>query len=165
MKIYSEPGRGTTVKLYLPRRHGAKAGAPVRPPETGPVPEGDPGEIILVVEDDAGVRRVAVEALRDLGYTVLHADGAESALTLIEANAGVTLLFTDVVMPVTSGKELADAARRLRPDLRVLYTTGYTRNAIVHNGVVDADVQLLGKPYSLDQLARKVRQVIAAPAA
>lgn len=165
VKIYSEPGNGTAVKIYLPRRRGDGTEAPARTADTGPVPEGNAGEIILVVEDDAGVRRMAVEALRDLRYTVIHADGAERALQLIEGNPGIALLFTDVVMPETSGKQLADAARQRKPDLRVLYTTGYTRNAIVHNGVVDADVQLLGKPYTLEQLARKVRQVISSEAA
>ncbi|WP_430910478.1 CHASE3 domain-containing protein [Methylobacterium sp. sgz302541] len=165
VKIYSEPGNGTAVKIYLPRRRGDGTEAPVRTADTGPVPEGNAGEIILVVEDDAGVRRMAVEALRDLRYTVIHADGAERALQLIEGNPGIALLFTDVVMPETSGKQLADAARQRKPALRVLYTTGYTRNAIVHNGIVDADVQLLGKPYTLEQLARKVRQVISSEAA
>lgn len=111
------------------------------------------------------MRRMAVEALRDLRYTVIHAAGGAQALRILDNHPGVALLFTDVVMPEMSGRELADAARERHPNLRVLFTTGYTRNAIVHNGIVDADVQLLGKPYTLEQLARKVRQVIAAKAA
>ncbi|WP_236960160.1 CHASE3 domain-containing protein [Methylobacterium durans] len=165
VKIYTEAGRGTSVKIYLPRLVGSEA-APAQSGTVGAkIPEGDPREIILVVEDEDGVRRMAVEALRDLSYTVIHATGGTQALRILDENPEISLLFTDVVMPEMSGKELADAARLRRPDLRVLYTTGYTRNAIVHNGVVDADVQLLGKPYTLEQLARKVRQVIAAQAA
>ncbi|MDR7036924.1 signal transduction histidine kinase/CheY-like chemotaxis protein [Methylobacterium sp. BE186] len=165
VKIYSEAGSGTSVKIYLPRLVVAEVAASDAGLRDIPVPEGDPRHIILVVEDEDGVRRMAVEALRDLSYTVIHATGGAHALRLLEEHPEVSLLFTDVVMPEMSGKELADAARLRRPDLRVLYTTGYTRNAIVHNGVVDADVQLLGKPYTLEQLARKVRQVIAAQAA
>ncbi|GJE41831.1 CHASE3 domain-containing protein [Methylobacterium soli] len=160
VKIYSEPNHGTTVKIYLPRLVGpvpAPAGRQVH----ADIPEGHPGEIILVVEDEDNVRRMAVEALRDLRYTVIHASGPAEALRLLDRQGEIALLFTDVVMPDMSGKELADAVRRLRPGLPVLYTTGYTRNAIVHNGIVDSDVQLLGKPYTLEQLARKVRTVLA----
>ncbi|WP_336486707.1 CHASE3 domain-containing protein [Methylobacterium nigriterrae] len=161
VKIYSEPGRGTTVKIYLPRHTGTVPSAGGRAVHVD-IPEGHPGEIVLVVEDEDAVRRVAVEALRDLRYTVIHARNGREALQLLDTHGAVALLFTDVVMPEMSGKELADAAHRIRPGLPVLYTTGYTRNAIVHNGIVDADVQLLSKPYTLDQLARKVRQVLAA---
>ena len=163
VKIYSEPERGTSVKIYLPRIVGAEIAA--AGPADVAIPEGDPRQIILVVEDEDGVRRMAVEALRDLRYTVIHAAGGAQALRILDNHPGVALLFTDVVMPEMSGRELADAARERHPNLRVLFTTGYTRNAIVHNGIVDADVQLLGKPYTLEQLARKVRQVIAAKAA
>jgi signal transduction histidine kinase/CheY-like chemotaxis protein len=157
--IYSEIGVGTTVKLYLPRTHLAESEDAAAAPETETF-AGDPATIILVVEDDERVRTLSVASLRELGYTVLHASGGRHALDLMAANAGVALLFTDVVMPEMSGKVLADEARTRNPALKVLYTTGYTQNAIVHNGVLDADARLLLKPYSLNELARKVRAVL-----
>ncbi|HRO02537.1 MAG TPA: ATP-binding protein, partial [Terricaulis sp.] len=160
VSIYSELGVGTTIKLYLPRTNLAEQElAPVAAiSEEGLT--GDPAVVVLVVEDDDRVRNLSVAALRDLGYTVLHASSGPAALTVLEANPGVSLLFTDVVMPEMSGRVLADEAKKRNPDLKVLYTTGYTQNAIVHNGVVDADARLLLKPYSLADLARKVRAAL-----
>ena len=159
LKIYSEPGEGTTVKLYLPRSQGAvqeSADASV-PAE---LPRGHAHEIILVAEDENGVRLTTVEVLRDLGYTVIHAaDGAE-ALRLLEEHGGATLLLTDVVMPGMNGRELSDRACAQYPGLKVLFTTGYTRNAIVHDGRLDPDVALLPKPFTTAQLATQVRQAI-----
>lgn len=158
--IYSEPGHGTTVKLYLPRtalEEGAEAGPAAIDAET---PAGDPGTIILVVEDDERVRLLSVAALRELGYTVVHAENGAKALEKLENKPAIALLFTDVVMPEMSGRALADEARRRHPTIKVLYTTGYTQNAIVHNGVVDADARLLLKPYTLADLARKVRTAL-----
>jgi CheY-like chemotaxis protein len=106
------------------------------------------------------VRQLTADTLMRLGYRVLQADSAREALRQLERNAEVELLFTDIVMPDKNGRELADEARRLRPGLRVLFTTGYTRNAIVHNGILDAGVNLIVKPYSIDQLARKLREVL-----
>jgi PAS domain S-box-containing protein len=155
VKIYSEPGDGTTVKIYLPRLFGAaeqKAAAADSPA----IPTGDGSVTVLVVEDDAGVRNHAIESLRELGYMVIAADGAETALALIEAHPEIGLLFTDVVMPGMNGRRLSEEAVRRKPSLKVLFTTGYTRNAIVHNGMLDPGVNLLGKPFTLDQLARKI---------
>nr|WP_244479582.1 response regulator [Methylobacterium sp. Leaf111] len=129
------------------------------------LPEGSAREAILVVEDEDGVRDLAVAALRDLRYTVIHAEGAKDALQKLDTHPEIALLFTDVVMPEVNGRELAQAVHERRPDLPVLFTTGYTRNAIVHNGLVDADVQLLAKPYTLEQLALKVRQAMVREAA
>ncbi|MCE4222924.1 response regulator [Methylobacterium sp. C25] len=163
VKIYSEPGTGTTVKIYLPRLAGpAEVVAPKATGRAAAVPEGSPTEIILVVEDEPAVRRLTVEVLRDLNYTVIHAEGGATALRLLDAHPDIALLFTDVVMPEMNGRQLVDAARLRRPDLKVLFTTGYTRNAIVHNGVIDADVKLIGKPFTLEGLAHKVREAIAA---
>ena len=159
VKIYSEVGVGTTVKLYLPRLVGAAVPA-VADGDAAPVPGGDAAELILVVEDEAGVRAVSVESLRELGYRVIEADGAAAALRLLEAHPDVALLFTDIVMPEVNGAKLAEAARALRPDLKVLFTTGYTRNAVVHNGVVDPGVALIGKPFTFEALAAKVRSVL-----
>jgi signal transduction histidine kinase len=162
IKIYSEPGQGTTVKLYLPRFLGAGAPA-IRIESMSVVPTGNALQIILVVEDESRVRRLTVEMLRELGYTVLEADGAASALRLLEAGPDVNLLFTDIVMPEVNGRQLADEAQRNDAALKVLFTSGYTSSAIVHNGVLDDGVQLISKPFTLEQLANKVRGVLDAP--
>ena len=159
VKIYSEPGVGTTVKLYLPRSQAAAATpGPAAAPAVSP--RAIEGEVVLVVEDEASVRQVSVEALRDLGYTVIHAPDGARALIALDAQPRFDLLFTDIVMPDMNGRELADEATGRRPEVRVLYTTGYTRNAIVHNGVLDAGVAFLPKPFTFSQLATKVRQVL-----
>ncbi len=159
VSIYSELGQGTTVKLYLPRAAGTPAPEPqVQPEATGGT------ETVLLVEDDEGVRRTAREHLLALGYTVLEAENGPLALEQLKANPGVELLFTDVVMPGgMTGRELADAALKLRPDLHVLYTSGYTENAIVHHGRLDSGVLLLAKPYRRADLARAVRAALLAP--
>ena len=159
LKVYSEVGQGTTVKIYLPRFVGQLEAIPALPMRAEMQP-GRPEEVVLVVEDEERVRELAVATLRELGYSVIHAHDAISALRQLDAHPEVTLLFTDIVMPGVNGRKLADEAVRRRPDLRVLFTTGYTRNAVVHNGVLDAGVDLLGKPYGLDQLAAKVRDVL-----
>ena len=160
IKIYSEVGAGTTVKIYLPRLTGdAKE---VKPATIEPVRTGDRSEIILVVEDDSLMRRLTSEALHELGYTVFDSDSAANALAIIDREPKVTLLFTDVVMPDINGKKLADEAFRRRPGLKVLFTTGYTANAVVHGGVLDAGVNFISKPFTLDQLASKVRAVLDA---
>jgi CheY-like chemotaxis protein len=159
VKIYSEAGHGTTVKIYLPRHHGvaeaADAPAPART-----TPRGEKKETILIVEDDVRVRTLTADTLKELGYSVLEADGAAAALRQLDRNRNVDLLFTDVVMPGANGRHLADEARRRRPQLQILFTTGYTRNAVVHNGVLDPGVELIVKPYSIDRLARKVRDLL-----
>ncbi|MBX3577703.1 MAG: CHASE3 domain-containing protein [Rhizobiaceae bacterium] len=157
VKIYSEPGNGTTIKIYLPRHVGDAEQTPAAPAAR---PQVAPTETILVVEDDERVRVGTVEALRDLGYTVLHADGGEAALKTLDATPGVALLFTDIVMPGMSGRQLADAATARHPALKVLYTTGFTRNAVVHNGVLDNGVNFIAKPFTIDQLARKLRDIL-----
>ncbi len=161
VKIYSEPGQGTTVKIYLPRllAHQAQE-AEEEPPRD--LPRGEAGEVVLVVEDEPIVRQFTVDALTELGYRALEADGAAAALRLLDAHPEVTLLFTDIVMPDTNGRTLADEALRRRPGLRVLFTTGYTRNAVVHNGVLDPGTHLLGKPFTVEQLAAKLREVLEA---
>ncbi len=159
VSIYSEPGEGTTVKLYLPRFTGPAVETRSADSE-GPIPEGHADEIILVVEDEQRVRHFSVDALRELGYTAISAGDGNEALQLLAENPSVCLLFTDVVMPEMNGRRLADEARAIKSSLKVLYTTGYTRNAVVHNGMLDAGVAFLPKPFTIEQLARKVRDVI-----
>jgi PAS domain S-box-containing protein len=157
--IHSEPGQGTTVSLYLPRLLSAKSEEAVAeaPRE---LPRGEAQEVVLVVEDEAVVRQFTVDALAELGYRVLEADGAAAALRLLDGHPEVALLFTDVVMPDTNGRRLADEALRRRPGLRVLFTTGYTRDAVVHDGVLEPGVHLIGKPFSVEELAAKLREVL-----
>jgi CheY-like chemotaxis protein len=161
VKIYSEVGQGTAVKIYLPRYFGAAEVAAASQAAVD-LPRGRPGELILVVEDEDQVRRMSVDALQELGYEVIEAGGGEEALGHVRARDDIRLLFTDVVMPDINGRQLADKARALRPELPVLYTTGYTRNAVVHNGVVDSDVFFIPKPFTIEQLARKLRAVLDA---
>ena len=161
VKIYSEVGQGTTVKIYLPRLTGTAAEAADDGAATSLV-LGDRRELILVVEDEPAVRQFSVDALTELGYRVLEADGAAAALRLIDAHPEIVLMFTDVVMPDVNGARLAEMARAKRPDLKVLFTTGYTRNAVVHNGVLDPGVELIGKPFSLEALSEKLRAVLDA---
>jgi signal transduction histidine kinase/ActR/RegA family two-component response regulator len=163
IKIYSEIDRGTTVKIYLPRRVGvtdARSGAA----GALPIPHGSVNDTILVVEDDEHVRTMTAESLHELGYTVLQAASGIEALLLLEENPAVDLIFTDIVMPQMSGRQLADVVQEKWPTIRILYTTGYTRNAIVHNGVLDHGVSLLAKPFSLEQLAHKIRELLNVPA-
>ena len=157
IKIYSEPGDGTTIRMYLPR--STQSEDRLAEPGFGPVTGGT--ETILVAEDDEEVRTTVVEMLGDLGYSVLKAKDAASALTVIESGAAIDLLFTDVVMPgPLRSADLARKARERLPGLAVLFTSGYTENSIVHDGRLDAGVDLLSKPYSREALARKVRQVL-----
>ena len=153
------PGQGATIKLYLPRYDGAAA------PEadTQAAAAAGRGELILVVEDEEGVRRVSVTALQELGYRVLETDKPSEALRLLDENPDVALLFTDVALPETSGKRLADEALIRRPGLSVLFTTGYTSDAIMHHGQLDPGVDLVAKPFTLDILAAKVRELLDRP--
>ena len=156
--VYSEPGVGTSVKLYFPRYHGGLT--PASESQERLAPLGHEEEVILVVEDNADVRAYSVSVLTELGYSVLEAEDPEAALNILRRPKRIDLLFTDVVLPGKSGRELADLARQLRPDLRVLFTTGYSRNAIIHHGRLDAGVQLISKPFTFEGLAARVRDVL-----
>jgi len=157
VKIYSEIGRGTTVKLYMPRSTALEE--PIGPVEPQQAVGGT--ETILVAEDDEAVRATVVEMLGGLGYRVLKAPDAASALAVIDSGVPIDVLFTDVVMPGTlRSPDLARMARERLPNLAVLFTSGYTENAIVHGGRLDPGVELLGKPYTRERLARRIRQVL-----
>jgi signal transduction histidine kinase len=163
LKIYSELGEGTTVKVYLPRMLGKPLGD--EESSEAVAPEGTLAETVLVCEDDDDVRAYSVEVLRELGYRVLEASDGPSALRLLEREDGqVDLLFTDVVLPSgMTGAELAKQARSLRPALKILFTTGYARNAIVHQGRLDSGVELITKPFSYTDLAGRVRDILDKP--
>ncbi|OCW58546.1 PAS domain S-box protein [Hoeflea olei] len=158
INIYSEPGHGTTVKLYLPRVHGEEEADTT--PVAGPAKGGT--ETILVVEDDDDVRATVVATLTDLGYRVLTARDAQAGLAVIESGLEVDVLFTDVVMPGTlKSPEMAKIAQANHPDLVVLFTSGYTENSIVHGGKLDAGVELLSKPYTREALDGRIRHLLA----
>jgi PAS domain S-box-containing protein len=160
VKIYSEEGQGTTVKLYLPRAPSAEAVQGAAPEAAAP--RAPRGEGILVVEDDPDLRETVKGMLTRLGYTVTVAPDGPAALAEIDKGIRVDLLFTDVVMPQgMSGRQLADEAQRRRPGLKVLFTSGYTQNAIVHHGRLDEGVAMIGKPYSTDDLARRIARILA----
>jgi PAS domain S-box-containing protein len=157
--IYSESGHGTTVKMYLPRAHD-KLGTATGHKRQLDISRGT--ETILLVEDDEMVRRLARDQLTSLGYEVIEAANGPQALELIRGTRTIDLLFTDVVMPGgMSGRQLSEEASKVRPALKVLYTSGYAENAIVHHGRLDPGVQLLGKPYRRTELAKKIRDVLA----
>jgi PAS domain S-box-containing protein len=159
VKIYSEEGHGTTVKIYLPP--GRESTHPADAPTLTVVEGGN--EIILVVEDDTPVRDYVMTQLRSLGYRVLSAANANEAIAILDSTAQIDLLFTDVIMPgAMNGRQLADEAIKRRPLLKVLYTSGYTENAIIHHGRLDAGVLLLAKPYRKSELARMVRKGLEA---
>ena len=159
VEVLSEPGQGTTVKIYLPRFIG-EAGN-VQEERSAPHDLSANGETILVVEDDDGVRAYSVEILHELGYRALEAADGHEALRLIEAEEHVIdLLFTDVVMPGMSGKELSERAHALRPELKILYTSGYTRDGFLRDGKLDPGIALLAKPFTLQELAGRLRDLI-----
>jgi signal transduction histidine kinase/ActR/RegA family two-component response regulator len=158
IKIASEVGSGTTIRVYLPRFFGPDEPAAAEP---RPALHDDLNkEVILVVEDEDRVRTMTVEALRGLGYEVIPAAGPQQAIDGLHLHERLHLLFTDIVMPGMNGRALADRVKAMRPSIKVLYTTGYTRDAVIHNGMLDRDVAFLAKPFTVDQLAHKVRQTL-----
>ncbi|KMS65433.1 hypothetical protein BVRB_036040 [Beta vulgaris subsp. vulgaris] len=157
INIYSEEGSGTTVRIYLPR--SMQAEDMLAEETAGDIAGGN--ETVLVVEDDDAVRDITISMLVDLGYTVLKARDADSGLAIIESGVSIDLLFTDVVMPGRlKSSELARKAKERRPDIEVLFTSGYTENSIVHGGRLDPGVNLLSKPYGRETLARKIRMLL-----
>jgi CheY-like chemotaxis protein len=159
VKIYSEEGHGTSVKIYLPRATGLQQTA-AEVLVSANIEGGN--ETVLVVEDDALVRRYVMTQIESLGYTTLEAANASDALRFIDEVPTIDLLFTDVIMPgIMNGRQLVDEALKRRPGLKTLYTSGYTENAIVHHGRLDSGVLLLAKPYRKSELARMIRLALA----
>jgi two-component system, cell cycle sensor histidine kinase and response regulator CckA len=156
--VESEVGRGSTFRIHLPRVEQV-ANAVAEVGETRATPRGK--EVMLLVEDEDGVRAVARQMLRQHGYTVLEAsNGADALRVSAEYPSRIDLLVTDVVMPQMNGRVLAERLAVTRPELRVLYVSGYTDDAILREGVIEEDVTLLQKPFTVDALAWKVRQVL-----
>jgi two-component system, cell cycle sensor histidine kinase and response regulator CckA len=160
--VYSEPGRGTAFKIYLPRieEENAQPGRDARP-EAQPLQQGT--ETVLLVEDEKGVRELAREYLEMTGYTVIQAEDGAAALELATKHSGpIHLLMTDVVMPGISGRELAERVKKIRPEIKILYMSGYTDQSVVHHGILESDAVLLQKPFTLPTLASKLREILAA---
>jgi CheY-like chemotaxis protein len=158
VKIASEPGRGTTVKIYLPRRLGEDGGLEQRESKK---PSLKGSETILVVEDDDTVRHYATESLKELGHRVIHASHGTEALERLVSHDEISLLLPDIIMPGgMNGCELADIAVRRHPRLKILFTTGYSRDAIVHHGRLDPGIRLITKPFTFEHLAKRVRQCL-----
>jgi PAS domain S-box-containing protein len=157
VRIYSEPGQGAAVKLYLPR---ADARADATPPAAAGAPLGS-GEVVLVIEDDPSVRLLIGEVLRELGYTIREAGDAAEALPIIASSAPLDLMVTDVGLPGMNGRQLADFARARRPRLKVLFVTGYAENAAVRSGFLDPGMAMITKPFAIDALAEKIRDMMA----
>jgi two-component system cell cycle sensor histidine kinase/response regulator CckA len=158
--VHTEPGQGTTFKIYLPLAHGAVAEKPLPPHVLAP-PAGGLGETILLVEDDPQVRAVVGKMLESLEYRVLPAGGGEDALALAEAFDGpIDLLVSDLVMPGLGGRQVAERLRQSNPDTAVLYMSGYSDEAVVRRGVVDPNASFLQKPFATADLARRVREIL-----
>ncbi len=162
INVYSEPGEGTTFKIYLPRHTGGVAAS--APAEASPEAPTARGETVLLAEDEAGLLKLGRTMLEKLGYTVLSAASPREALQTAEVHQGpIHLLVTDVVMPEMNGRELAWEIRNLYPELRALFMSGYTANVIAHHGVLDQDVHFLQKPFSIKELALAVRRALSQP--
>jgi CheY-like chemotaxis protein len=161
--VYSEPGHGATFKIYLPRIEDEAEESVAREPSgTQALPRGS-SEMVLLVEDEKGVRELAREYLETSGYRVLEAENGHVALELAAKHAGtIDVLVTDVVMPGIGGRELAERVAQIRPGIKILYMTGYTDRAIVHHGILETDAVLLQKPFTLGTLAAKLREIMTA---
>ena len=158
INVYSEPGQGTTFKIYIPRYEGEAGKEPDAKPNEYPRGE---GETILLVEDDPGILAMGQAMLKQLGYNVVATDTGNEAVELVQETPDpIHLLITDVVMPQMSGKELAEKIKLLKPEIKVLFMSGYTANVIAHQGVLDEGVQFIEKPFFLGSIARKVREVM-----
>ena len=158
VRIYSELGQGTTIKLYVPRYRGE---VEVGSDETSATPLGA-GETVMIVEDDPSVRLIVLEVLEELGYTAIEATDARQAIPILQSSRRIDLLVSDVGLPGMNGRQLAEVARETRPDLRVLFITGYAQNAAVRGGFLDHGMDMMTKPFAIDALATKIREMLCA---
>jgi len=161
-RIYSEPGQGTMVCLYLPRHHGEAETADVSG-ELAEAPRAEQGETVLVVDDEPTVRMLVADVLGDLGYTAIEAADGTAGLKVLQSNARIDLLVTDVGLPGMNGRQVADAGRVARPGLKVLFITGYAENAVLNHGHLDPGMHVLTKPFAMDALANRIKELIAGP--
>jgi CheY-like chemotaxis protein len=160
IRVYSELGHGTTMTLYLPRHHGAATDSEFDQEGTEGLDAGY-GETVLVIDDEPTVRMLMVDALQDAGYHVLEAWDGPAGLKILQSDARIDLLLTDVGLPGgMNGRQVADAGRSLRPDLKVLFMTGYAENAVLGNGHLDPGMQVITKPFGIEALANRVRDMI-----
>lgn len=161
-KIYSEVGKGTTFKLYLPRHSGEGEKEEGKPVELGKEHRAERGEVVLVVEDETAVRALVIDVLEELGYRALEAVDGPSGLKILQSKRRIDLLVTDIGLPGLNGRQLADAAREQRPDLKVLFMTGYAENATIANGFLNPGMSMITKPFAIDALATRIRNIIEA---
>jgi CheY-like chemotaxis protein len=159
-RIYSEVGEGTTVKLYLPRYYGEAEGADSSLDELSPAHRAEAGEVVLVIEDETAVRDLVVDVLEELGYQTVQAADGPTGLRLLQSSMRVDLLVTDIGLPGLNGRQVADAARQLRPDLKVLFMTGYAENAAIANGFLEPRMEMITKPFAVEALAARIRDMI-----
>jgi CheY-like chemotaxis protein len=159
VRIYSEVGQGTTVKLYLPRFRGALPGEE-EAPQSGDAQLSPDCETVLVVEDEPVVRALIVDVLHELGYRALEANDGPSGLAILQSRTAVDVLVTDIGLPGLNGRQLADAGRVLRPGLKVLFMTGYAENAAFANGFLEHGMEMITKPFAMERLAARVREIV-----
>jgi CheY-like chemotaxis protein len=164
VRIYSELGHGTTFKIYLPRHRGrGEADDQAAADPQADALRAEAGETVLVVDDEATVRMLVTETLEDLGYAAIEAIDGPAGLAILQSDARIDLLVTDVGLPGLNGRQLADAARVKRPNLKILFMTGYAHNAAIGNGAaLDDGMEIMTKPFALDDLAKKIRDMIEA---
>jgi len=161
VRIYSEVGRGSTVCLYLPR-HIGEADTIESHPDVSDMAHAAQGETVLVIDDEPLVRMLVTDVLRELGYAAIEAGDGESGLTILQSSARIDLLITDIGLPgELDGGQVADAARKLRPELKVLFITGFAENAALSHGRIDAGMSVLSKPFALEALAARVKGLLA----
>jgi len=159
-KIYSEEGRGTTVKLYLPRHHGVAEQPERISPRAGGSSGNSQGRTVLVVEDEPSVRNLVIDVLHERGYATLEASDGQTGLQILEGQSSIDLLISDVGLPGLNGRQLADAARARRPDLPILFMTGYAENAAIAGGFLDPGMEMITKPFAVDALVMRVARIL-----
>lgn len=160
VRIYSEFGQGTTVKLYLPRYYGEAEGAEEAHAELTDAHRAEAGEVVLVIEDETAVRELVVDVLEELGYHAVEAADGPAGLKLLQSDVRLDLLITDIGLPGLNGRQVVDAARLQRPDLKVLFMTGYAENAAIANGFLEPGMEMITKPFAIEALATRIRDMI-----
>jgi len=160
-RIYSELGRGSTIKLYLPRYYGEADVAEEEQGKLTDVHRAEAGEVVLVIEDETTVRELVVDVLEELGYRAIEAADGPSGLKLLQSGVHLDLLITDIGLPGLNGRQVVDAAREQRPDLKVLFMTGYAENATIANGFLEPGMDMITKPFAIEALATRIRDMIA----